>query len=374
MTSQAAQNTTAVVKISENYGDYSSTHKRVRKIMMDEIRKQVQTYLASRENKHFESSGFNIGDIACADGRNSMDLYEMLQMTDPENAVQLNSSLKALADNWSLRLSDINDHQDDIKRYFKEDPKVTFQKDGDFYHQIYSSKSMDVVVSSIGMHWLPKETDHWSGHVNVMHPGLSKEEVTERMEYGRQVFNDIIDARAKELKPGGVLILANLAEHGSYIPMDINCTGMKHTTGIMELIGRLGVEDFDVEIHVHHYNRTKKELEEPFQRNPEIWSSVHSENITAKCAYYRKYLLDISQGHDAENAVKTYGENLAESVRGWSIARVTRAFRKKGMSGEQLDINIKKFYARLAEEVSKNPKEYEFDFKINLLVAERTKK
>ena len=370
MTSQASQSrsTTSVVKMSDNYGENTSTHKRVRKTMMNEVRKQVQMYLASRESNSLDSTGFKIGDIACADGRNSLDLYEMLQMTDSESTNQLNTSLKALNNNWSLHLSDLNDHLNDIKKYFNEDPKVTFQKDADFCHQIYSSESMDFVVSSVGMHWLPNEMDQWSGHINVMHPGLSEEEVAERMQYGREVYKGIIAGRGKELKPGGILILANLAEHGSYIPMDMNGSDWS----LMQLINRLGAEEFGVSIHFPEYIRTKIELEEPFQKNPHIWSAVHSENITVKCAYYEKYLLDTAaQGSDVKNAQKAFGDTLAESVRSWSILRVTKAFQTKGVIGEQLEINVKKFYKRLAEEMSKQPRDYQFDFKINLLVAKR---
>ena len=59
------QKTHEHVKMTNDYGENSSTHKKVRIVMIEEVHKQLVQYLSERKVKH---SNFKVGDIACADG------------------------------------------------------------------------------------------------------------------------------------------------------------------------------------------------------------------------------------------------------------------------------------------------------------------
>ena len=364
--------TLEVVKMTNDYGENSSTHKKVRIVMIKEVHKQLVQYLSERKVKH---SNFKVGDIACADGRNSLDLYEMLQMDVNRGTNRLDSYqplirwIRELAHNWNLCLSDLNDHSEAVQRYFQGDPKVTFQKEANFYQQIYSNESMDIIVSSIAMHWLPKEMD-WSGDMNAIHPGLTEKEIAERRQFAKEIFSDVITARAKELKPGGILILANPCEHGTYSPLDLNPDGQQK---MLRLMRKLAVEEFGIDLQVNCYFRTKDDYEEPFLENPQTWSKVQSRNIEIGCAYYEKYLQDSETLERKEEASDKFSQAMVASIRAWSISRLKRAFIDAGYTDEKLNRALKEYYQKLEEAMRNNPDECHQDYNVNLLVAHRSK-
>merc|ERR1712136_674599 len=272
--------------------------------------------------------------------------------------------IRALAHNWDLCLSDLNDHHDAVLRYFQGDPKVTFQKDANFYQQIYGNESMDIIVSSIAMHWLPGEMN-WSGDMNAIHPGLTEKEIAERRQFAKEIYNDVIAARAKELKPGGILVLANMCEHGTYSPLDLNPDGQQT---MLRLMRKLAVEQFGIDLQVNCYFRTKDDYEEPFLENPQTWSNVKSENITIGCAYYEKYLQDCKT-LERKEAGEKFSRAMVASIRAWSVSRLKRAFLNAGYTDENMNKALQEYYEKLEEAMRNNPDECHQDYNINLLCA-----
>jgi len=349
---------TSTVKMTSEYGSNSSTHKNSREIMMQYVRTGLQDYLLKNKNVGF----LNVGDIACADGRNSMDLYQMLKGEDLESPDELKKLLRSLKSAFKLKLSDLNDHSKDVERYFPNEPRVTFQKGGDFYKKIYQDHSMDLITSSIGMHWMPKEME-WSGHVYPMSDHVPDNERLKRVKIVEDLWKDIIAARAQELKPGGFLVFANAGNHSEH-PFGQEYSGKT----LFEVLNGISAE-FGIDMQFNTYQRTKDEFEAPFKSSP-LWRHVESTNITIDCSYYATYL-DNRKKLGEQAALEIFARDMVASVRAFSEFRVTVAMQEKGFHGDLLTQKLDAFFMRLQEECVKSPENCHMDFKLNYLVAQR---
>ena len=100
-----------VVKMAAEYGKNSSTHKKTREVMMGIIRTNLQKYLEDSK-----PDCLLVGDIGCADGRNSIDLYQVLNCEDPKNPDELSKLLMGLQNGFKFCLSDLNDQTKEVAR------------------------------------------------------------------------------------------------------------------------------------------------------------------------------------------------------------------------------------------------------------------
>lgn len=263
-----------------------------------------------------------------------------------------------------MKLSDLNDHSKEIEKYFPNEPRVTFLHGADFYNKIYADSTMDLLTSSIAMHWLPHEME-WTGHVYPMSECVADSERIKRAKTVEKMWTEIVHARAQELKPGGILIMANAANF-SDDPFGQEYSGKT----LFDVINKISVE-FDIDMQFNTYQRTQTEFEAPFKTSP-LWSSVQSKNVNIDCSYYAKYLIDREKLGGEQTALEVFSKSMTSSVRAFSESRVEIAFRKRGVNDAvELKEKLDNFFQRLQEECLKNPEDCHMDFKINYLVAHR---
>jgi len=86
-----------------------------------------------------------------------------------------------------------------------------------FYRQILPSGSLDLGFSATAMHWLSAKPCDITDHVQAV--GAKGEELAAFASQGNADWQTILLARARELKPGGRLVLANFCrdEQGRYL-------------------------------------------------------------------------------------------------------------------------------------------------------------
>ena len=86
-----------------------------------------------------------------------------------------------------------------------------------FYRQILPSGSLDLGFSATAMHWLSAKPCDISGHVQAV--GAKGEELARFARQGNADWQTILLARARELKVGGRLVLANFCrdDQGRYL-------------------------------------------------------------------------------------------------------------------------------------------------------------
>ena len=100
---------------------------------------------------------------------------------------------------------------------------------------------MDLITSSIGMHWMPKEMG-WSGHVYPMNEHVPDDDRLKRVKDVEGMWKDIVDARAQELKPGGFLVFANAANHSDH-PFGQEYSGKTLFEVLHEISAEFGIDN-----------------------------------------------------------------------------------------------------------------------------------
>lgn len=86
-----------------------------------------------------------------------------------------------------------------------------------FYHQVLPAGSLDLGFSATAMHWLSRKPCEISDHVQAV--GASGDELAAFAEQGNDDWQTILLHRARELTPGGRLVLVNFCrdEAGRYL-------------------------------------------------------------------------------------------------------------------------------------------------------------
>jgi SAM-dependent methyltransferase len=86
-----------------------------------------------------------------------------------------------------------------------------------FYKQILPAATLDIGFSATAMHWLSAKVCNLSNHVQAV--GAKGEELAAFREQAHRDWRQILLHRARELKPGGKLVLINFArdEQGRYL-------------------------------------------------------------------------------------------------------------------------------------------------------------
>src|SRR5262249_48969967 len=165
---------------------------------------------------------FAIADFGASDGGTSLDLMrnvvQNVRTASPSRAITLTYTDLPYNDFSSLfrRLHGILDVADDAP-LAQEPGLFTFATATSFHRQIFPDETLSFGFSATAMHWLSGKPGFIADHVHAV--GATE---AERASYRRQALSDwiaILLARARELIPGGRLVLANLCvdERGRYL-------------------------------------------------------------------------------------------------------------------------------------------------------------
>jgi hypothetical protein len=186
-----------------------------------------------------------------------------------------------------------------------------------FYNQILPADSLDLGFSATAMHWMSRTPGVISNHVHAV--GAEGTELTAYAAQGRDDWQTILCHRARELKPGGRLVLVNFCrdEAGRYLG---------HTAGIdmFDSFNRLwtALRD-DGTINQAEYRNTNFPQ---FYRTPEEFAAplrdrqgpvhqaglrlTHLETRVVPCPYAEEF----RRSGDLENFAPTY----IGTLRSWS--------------------------------------------------------
>ena len=198
-----------------------------------------------------------------------------------------------------------------------------------------------------------------------MHESFPDSVRTERMQFAEDLWQKIIAARALELKPGGLLLMANAANHSEH-PF-----GQDYASEDFLNMVKKVAQNFRIDVQMNVYQRTIAEFKLPFLDSPH-WDSVVSENVTEGCAYYKKFLSD-KDTLGEESAKEIFSNDIAASFRAFSESRVKTAFNANGVTdAEELNGCLNDFYNLAKEECKKSPERSRIDFKVNFLLAKRS--
>jgi hypothetical protein len=166
------------------------------------------------------STTFTLTDMGCADGGTSIDLVRQavraVRARWPQRPITVVYNDQPRNDYNSLfslihGLTPIPTYLDEI-----EDVYVLASATS-FYRQIVPAGTLDLGFSATAMHWLSRKPCDLSNHVQAV--GAQGAELAAFAEQGRSDWQTLLLQRARELTPGGRLVLVNFGkdEAGRYL-------------------------------------------------------------------------------------------------------------------------------------------------------------
>ena len=165
-------------------------------------------------------TGFTLSDMGCADAGTSLSMItsaiETVNKRVPDLPVSIvytdqpRNDFNALITNV-YGLGPFETYLDDRKNIF---PLVSGTS---FYRQIIPAESLNIGFSATAMHWLSQKVCNISNHVQAV--GANGEELQVFRQQAHKDWRQILIHRARELKPGGKLVLINFGtdEQGRYL-------------------------------------------------------------------------------------------------------------------------------------------------------------
>ncbi len=354
-------------------GDYSA-HTQGAKDVIDNARDLACEAIAGMD---VEGSGapFQIADYGAADGGTSIDLHRAaisaLRVRVPRRTVCITytdlprndySALFATVHGGRPGVTSYRDEQDDI---------FVYAAATSFFEPIFPPETIDFGFSATAMHWLSALPCPVSNHIHMA--GAHGDELEALRARARADWQDILLARASELKPGGRLLTLNLAlaEDGRHM----GNTGGANMFDVMNRLWRTLADDGT--INESEYRRTTIPQ---FYRTPaEFHASlldpdgpvhraglrlVHAETRFTRCPYAARF----GEDRDANRFAETYVPN----TRTWSETVFVNALDEARPLSQRQAI-VDRYFESFVDLVRADPAPHAMDYIHECMVMEKVR-
>ena len=233
--------------------------------------------------------------------------------------------------------------------------------------------SLDIGFSATAMHYISEKPCPIGNHVHMV--GASEETLAAYAEQARQNWNDLLVARAKELRPGGRLVMLNFGidEEGRYL----GNTGGVNMFNTFASIWK-GMRDEDIisreefiNTSFPQYDRTVEEFCAPFKDNDSPVYQAGLRLVSAKtgvvgCPYRRAF----DEAGSAMSA-REFAESYVPTLRSWSEAVFLSGLDETRPMEERHQI-VDTFYQRYEDRVAAYPSGHAMDYVHCYLAVEKT--
>jgi len=317
------------------------------------------------ENLPLESfaSGFTVSDMGTADAGTSMSMItKVIDAVDarapqaPINVVysdQPRNDFNALIAN----VYGLGAYDSYLERRGDIFPLVSGTS---FYRQILPPGSLDIGFSATAMHWLSSKVCNLSDHVQAV--GAKGDELTAFREQAHRDWRQILLHRARELKPGGKLVLINFArdEQGRYLG---NTGGVNMFDTFNQIWiefveqGRITNDEY-VNMTLPQYYNTVEEFSAPLQDkdDPVYQAGLRLDYIDTrivKCPYAE----DFAEHGDATR----FADSYIPTIRSWNESIYFNALSEDRPLQERQQI-IEDYYNSYRDRVRENPQGHGMDY------------
>lgn len=326
----------------------------------------------------FGSPAFHIADYGTADGGTSLGLLTKMVQEVRKN---LDDSDKEVVIHYEDQLT--NEWQSVFKHgiglkavsdaYGKEIPnpyslgKVFVEGCGvGFHNQCYASESIDFGVSFTAMHWLSQFPSSLRGE-NYMHAARRPETPQPEKAQAAKDWKSILQARAKELVPGGRFVCVNfcVSEDGYFLGQtDAGESMWDSFQTAWDMLREQNLIDDDERLGVSfpNYYRTKEEFLECIDDIPELEVVSFQENVV-RCPYRELY----TSGKSGKSA-REYAEWFVPTTRTWSHSTFKSALKSDRQDKEEV---MTQFWENYMSIVEKSPEAHGMDYVHAYIVFEK---
>ena len=242
-----------------------------------------------------------------------------------------------------------------------------------FHKQLMPDASLDIGFSATAMHYISEKPCPIGNHVHMV--GASEETLAAYAEQARQNWNDLLVARAKELRPGGRLVMLNFGidEEGRYL----GNTGGVNMFNTFASIWK-GMRDEDIisreefiNTSFPQYYRTVEEFCAPFKDNDSPVYQAGLRLVSAKtgvvgCPYRRAF----DEAGSAMSA-REFAESYVPTLRSWSEAVFLSGLDEARPMEERHQI-VDTFYQRYEDRVASDSSGHAMDYVHCYLAVKKT--
>ena len=229
-----------------------------------------------------------------------------------------------------------------------------------FYRQILPAASVDIGFSATAMHWLSAKVCNLSNHVQAV--GAEGEELEAFRRQAHADWRQILLHRARELKPGGRLVLINFArdDEGRYLG---NTGGVNMFDTFNEIWldfverGRISHDEY-VNMTLPQYYNTVEEFSAPLldSDDPVFQAGLRLEHIDTrivKCPYAEDFA--------AHGDAARFAEDYIPTIRSWNESIFFNGLSEQRPLEERRQI-IEDYYGSYHARVRDNPAGHGMDY------------
>jgi len=342
-------------------------------LILDEIVKQPARTLGS--------PAFHIADYGTADGGTSLGLLtKMVQQvrshlddSDKEVVIhyedQLTNEWQSVF-NHGLGLKSVSDaYGNEVPNPYSLGNVFVEACGVGFHNQCYASGSIDFGVSFTAMHWLSAFPSSLRGE-QYMHAARCPETPQPEKVQAAKDWKSILQARAKELVPGGRFVCVNfcVSEEGYFLGQtDVGESMWDSFQTAWDMLKEQNLinEEERLGISFPNYYRTKEEFLDCIDDIPELEVVSFQEKVV-RCPYRELY----TSGKSGKTA-REYAEWFVPTTRTWSHSTFKSALKDDRQDKEEVMAQFWENYMTLVE---KNPESHGMDYSHAYIVFEKTDK
>ena len=354
-------------------GDYSA-HTQGAKDAIDNARDLACEAIAGMD---LEGSGepFRIADYGAADGGTSIDLHRAtisaLRARVPCRVVCVTYTDLPRNDYCALFTTAHGGRSGVISYRDEHDDIFIYAAATSFFETIFPPGTVDFGFSATAMHWLSALPCPVSDHIHMA--GAHGEELEALRARALADWQDILLARASELKPGGRLLTVNLALAADGRHM--GNTGGANMFDVMNRLWRALVDDGTIttaeyrRTTIPQFYRTPAEFHAPLlDRDGPVHRAglrlVHAETRFTRCPYAARF----AQDGDADHFAETYVPN----TRTWSETVFVNALGAARTLSQRQAI-VGRYFGSFADLVRANPEPHAMDYIHECMVMEKVR-
>jgi len=297
-------------------------------------------------------------DMGCADGGTSLDLWRSVtKHCRHRNANDIQIVYADQPRNDFNALVGILHGLTQFKSYLDEQPNVhAIESGASFYQPILPANSLHLGFSATAMHWLRRTPGNLSNHVHMV--GADGDELRAFALQGREDWATILLHRARELKPGGRLVLVNFCrdEQGQYLGNTGGVNMFDNFNANWQSFLADGViteQEYQAMTLPQYYN-TVEEFSAPLidSKSDVYRSGLRLESIetaVVPCPFAEDY----KTHGNAEQFAKAY----IPTIRSWNESVFAGALSPHRAQQERTEL-IEAYYQRYQDQVVENPAQH----------------
>ena len=357
MTATSTEQRTAQ-RIAMRGAGYYSSNTRGARLVIDAAADLVMEAIAGMDLA--SPAPFTLADFGAADGGTSLDLMQRAVAAIRGRAADKPVTITYTdlpGNDFSALFQMLQGDDDGLGR---QDRVFTFASGTSFYRQILPDSTLHLGFSATAMHWLSRSPGPIARHVHSVGATAAEQAVFRSQSVAD--WERILLARARELVPGGALVLANFAEdeNGHYLGwtggVNMHDCFARHWRDLLEQ-GAITEAEYSAATFQQHY-KTVDEFAAPF-RDPQSpvrragLTLTHLSTRVTRCPYAAVF----SQEGDARAFARAY----LPTLRSWSESTFMGAL-DASRSLEERRAIIDRFYDAYETDVATSPQGHGMDY------------